>query len=284
MTDPTPDFRALCADLLDCLEKANWPLRHKIIFELCVDSARAALATPPPEPGKVTAWMYQGEDDFDGIRWRENWEVTLDEKLAHFKSGNKEPIPFFQEHGLATPPPEPPPSPDLSALAAIGERLRTQDNRCTAHPAFQVRGLRRIYGMDPDYATDTVWLDNGADCIEAEPPDDPENPGDFFIKTGYQDHWEVIMVAFSEQACLDFIEHNGHRCGAYRELEVYADSFYRCPEMLAIREALMALPKESTPPPKPPTVMEILELSGEIEDAGIGHIDLVRAALERWGK
>jgi hypothetical protein len=39
----------------------------------------------------------------------------------------------------------------------------------------------------------------------------------------------------------------------------------------------------STPPPEPPTVMEILELSGEIEDAGLGQIDLVRAALERWG-
>jgi hypothetical protein len=28
--------------------------------------------------------------------------------------------------------------------------------------------------------------------------------------------------------------------------------------------------------------MEILELSGEIEDAGLGQIDLVRAAIERW--
>jgi len=40
----------------------------------------------------------------------------------------------------------------------------------------------------------------------------------------------------------------------------------------------------ATPPPEPPTVMEILELSGEIEDAGLGQIDLVRAALERWGQ
>jgi len=40
----------------------------------------------------------------------------------------------------------------------------------------------------------------------------------------------------------------------------------------------------ATPPPKPPTVMEILDLSGEIEEAGLGQIDLVRAALERWGK
>jgi hypothetical protein len=39
----------------------------------------------------------------------------------------------------------------------------------------------------------------------------------------------------------------------------------------------------ATPPPKPPTVMEILDLSGEIVDAGLGQIDLVRAALERWG-
>jgi hypothetical protein len=40
----------------------------------------------------------------------------------------------------------------------------------------------------------------------------------------------------------------------------------------------------ATPPPEPPTVMEILELLGEIEDAGLGQIDLVRAAIERWGK
>jgi len=39
----------------------------------------------------------------------------------------------------------------------------------------------------------------------------------------------------------------------------------------------------ATPPPEPPTVMEILELSGKIEDAGLGQIDLVRAVLERWG-
>jgi len=39
----------------------------------------------------------------------------------------------------------------------------------------------------------------------------------------------------------------------------------------------------ATPPPEPPTVMEILELSDEIEDAGLGQIDFVRAALERWG-
>jgi hypothetical protein len=50
MTNPTPtDWRALCAELVDCLEKANWPLRHKAIFEICLADARAALAQPEPQ-------------------------------------------------------------------------------------------------------------------------------------------------------------------------------------------------------------------------------------------
>lgn len=49
-------------------------------------------------------------------------------------------------------------------------------------------------------------------------------------------------------------------------------------DAMAVTAAALA-----TPPPEPPTVMEILELSGKIEDAGLGQIDLVRAVLERWG-
>jgi hypothetical protein len=43
------DFRTLCAELVDCLEKANWPLRHKSLFEICTADARAALAQPEPQ-------------------------------------------------------------------------------------------------------------------------------------------------------------------------------------------------------------------------------------------
>ena len=40
-----------------------------------------------------------------------------------------------------------------------------------------------------------------------------------------------------------------------------------------------------TPPPETegPTVMQILALADEIEKAGLGQVDLVRAALARWG-
>jgi hypothetical protein len=48
---------------------------------------------------------------------------------------------------------------DNPTLREIGERLRTQDNRCTADPFFQVRVRRRIYGMDPQWMDDPVWID-----------------------------------------------------------------------------------------------------------------------------
>jgi hypothetical protein len=37
------------------------------------------------------------------------------------------------------------------------------------------------------------------------------------------------------------------------------------------------------PEPEGPTVMEIIELANEIEAAELGQVDLVRAALARWG-
>ena len=33
-----------------------------------------------------------------------------------------------------------------------------------------------------------------------------------------------------------------------------------------------------------PTVMEIIELADQIEESGLGQVDLVRAALARWGR
>lgn len=53
------DFRALCIELTDCLEKADWPNRYKQVFQFWVDIARAALADGPAvpdgrEPASVT--------------------------------------------------------------------------------------------------------------------------------------------------------------------------------------------------------------------------------------
>jgi hypothetical protein len=42
------DFRALSFELLDCLEKADWPPRYRVVFQQWVDIASAALAEPCP--------------------------------------------------------------------------------------------------------------------------------------------------------------------------------------------------------------------------------------------
>ena len=42
----TTDFRALCVELTDCLEKADWPHRYKQVFQQWTDIAHAALAEP----------------------------------------------------------------------------------------------------------------------------------------------------------------------------------------------------------------------------------------------
>jgi len=64
------------------------------------------------------------------------------------------------------------------------------------------------------------------------------------------------------------------------ELNYHADECCSPRVYKLIARARAAL---AAPPPKPPTVMEIIKLSDEIEKAGLGQIDLVRAALERWG-
>jgi hypothetical protein len=42
----TTDFRGLCAELTDCLEKSDWPHQHKHVFEQWIYIARKALAEP----------------------------------------------------------------------------------------------------------------------------------------------------------------------------------------------------------------------------------------------
>jgi hypothetical protein len=105
---PESDYRALCAELVESLENARRIIQgadgtlHINTAEFVLRRARAALAQP--EPVAPTAWMYQGEPDFDGEHWRENWKTTLDEKLAHYMSGKKEPIPLWCR---PTPQPQP---------------------------------------------------------------------------------------------------------------------------------------------------------------------------------
>ena len=62
------DFRALCVELTDCLEKADWPHQYKVVFQQWTDIAHAALAEPDGpavpdgrEPASVALQPSDGE-------------------------------------------------------------------------------------------------------------------------------------------------------------------------------------------------------------------------------
>ena len=124
-------------------------------------------------------------------------------------------------------------------LLDIGERLKTQDNRCTANPMFCVQIKVRDIGYDHNYSDDLCWYRdiNGEPEIVYDKPD-----GDEWEQCGYKDRWETVMVAFTRKGCEEYLELNGHndRRRAYNgEVQIFVESFNRCPEMIRIREALM---------------------------------------------
>lgn len=128
-------------------------------------------------------------------------------------------------------------------IKAIGERLRTQDNLCTANPMFCVQIKRRDVGYDSGYATGQCWRNWDADeTIYDDDHDFKEPEGDEWNCFGYVDRWETVMVAFTEKGCEEYLELDGHnvRSRAFRgEVRIYVESFNRCPEMIHIREQLM---------------------------------------------
>lgn len=130
-------------------------------------------------------------------------------------------------------------------LFAIGERLRTQDNRCTRDPMFCVQILvvePRPEGM----GVGKCWWNPGEmECVYDEPPEDWDEYGETngWERYGYDERWETVMVAFTERGCEEYLELDGHnvrRRAHQGKVRIYAESWQRCPEMLTIRKALMA--------------------------------------------
>ena len=72
MTDPI-NFRALCVNLLDCLEKADWPPRYRNVFGQWASITRVALAEQVAEPpavaeeevAELVAFLRQESEELD---------------------------------------------------------------------------------------------------------------------------------------------------------------------------------------------------------------------------
>ena len=138
-----------------------------------------------------------------------------------------------------------------NTLVAIGERIATQDNRITQNPMFCVRIKVRDVGFDTLYSDNKCWHDSAnEETIYDDDKDFKGEPeGDQWDEFGYKDHWEIVMVAFTEEGCKEYLELNGHndRSRAHNgEVDIYVESFNHCPEMIAIRDALLAMHKDAS--------------------------------------
>jgi hypothetical protein len=135
-------------------------------------------------------------------------------------------------------------------LKSIGERIRTQDNRCTDAPIFIVQQKKRIYGIDKHYTDDCVWVDMSNDLGEItdeeeiarlEELEDDGSCGDC-EKVGYVDTWEFVTACFTEQGCKNYLAINGHNL---TEPRIYAAGSYRNNEFRAVRDFLKGLKDEA---------------------------------------
>lgn len=147
---------------------------------------------------------------------------------------------------------QPKPDTTASALQAIGEQLRTQDNRITRDPMFCVQVLDRIGPLLPEHC-DTRMYHNHEECeIYYKDYPDPEEwkrlkalddaceLPDEVTAGGYEEMWKTVQVCFTEDGCKQHLELNGHNYRHYYGVRIYAECFFRNPEMIAIRDALMA--------------------------------------------
>ena len=115
----------------------------------------------------------------------------------------------------------------------------------TMHPMFCLQVLVRDTGLAAEYSDPDkrCWWSFSRCEVVYEKPEDLRGWEEF----GYRDRWETVMVAFTQEGLDEYMELDGHNM-RYRAHEgktrVYVESFYRCPEMIAIRDYLLSLSKD----------------------------------------
>lgn len=126
-------------------------------------------------------------------------------------------------------------------LPEIGNLINTQDNRYTADPFFVVFSKQEIV-VDEEYDHDRIiWVTDDGDEL-----DDKKSARLETLHKGGRESEKYRRLAvkaidqfetacFTEQGCKDFLKIQGHNL---RRPFIYAHSFWRNHEMLAIREML----------------------------------------------
>jgi len=130
-------------------------------------------------------------------------------------------------------------------LKKIKDRMKGQDNRCTADPIYVVQQKRRIFGVKHGYTDNFAWTDDDGNVIDCNDPE-AEEMNEYYdnnyewpegwTRTGYIEEWVFVQPFFSFIGAEKYIEANRHNL---EEPRVYVDSAYRNDEWKAVREVLM---------------------------------------------
>lgn len=137
-------------------------------------------------------------------------------------------------------------SKSIEFLQSLAEKLRTQDNLCTASPNYTIQEEHIVSGLDLDYFPEVGWFHSDGDGypaegeeakqLEAEYEKTGNEPTDW-NRTGYIKSWEYTGMAFLTKAAADaYVAQCAYR--HRRPIRVYVDSHYRNPEMKEVRRLL----------------------------------------------
>jgi hypothetical protein len=147
----------------------------------------------------------------------------------------------------------------VTGLAAIGEQISTQDNRCTDQPLFAVMEKRGMITLDTHDHDRIEWVEttSGDYCeadetkarrLEALHQGHRDTPG--WERYAVKDVDVFVTACFTEQGCKDFLSRDGHN---HRRPFIYAFGSYRNSEYQAVRNWLKALSAPKGHCDRPPT-------------------------------
>lgn len=135
---------------------------------------------------------------------------------------------------------------DIEFFRSLAEKLRTQDNACTADPIYTVQEEVTVYGFDPGYGGDLEWFTDDGDYTPATPTKARRlealyqhhgEPREGWMRTYSRKHWETRETFLTLDASNEYIatrqrKHRG-------QLRLYVESAYRNPELRKLREQLL---------------------------------------------
>ncbi len=139
---------------------------------------------------------------------------------------------------------------ERSELSAIGELIRTQDNRITDQPFFAVMTKREIVASEDHDCDRICWVENqSGDYVEATETQHRRLEAIYQAKYEVRDGWDryamkeidvFVTGCFTEQGCKDYINKNGHNLN---KPFIYAFGSYRNDEYQMVRKFIMQIPE-----------------------------------------